>query len=52
VLQHDDGNGGGWRIIDTKSNSISPLLTKTQVEINLDVGGIKTYSASVAWHKL
>jgi len=52
VLQHDDGNGGDWRIIDTKSNSISPLLTKTQVEINRDVGGIETYSASVAWHKL
>lgn len=53
VLQNDDGNGGGWRVIDTSSNRISSLLTKTNILLRTDeLSEIKTVSADVAWDSL
>lgn len=53
VLQNDDGNGGGWRVIDTYSNSISSLLTKTDILLmSKELSEIKTVSAATAWINL
>ena len=53
VLQNDDGNGGGWRIINTSSNKISSLLTKTNILLrSKELSEIKTVSADIAWDNL
>lgn len=53
VLQNDDGNGGGWRIIDTTSNRISPLLTKGNILLRSnEMSDIKTVTADIAWGNL
>ena len=52
VLQNDDGNGSGWRIIDSKTDIVSPLLTYPDVKANPNVSNINVQSAVVAWNSL
>jgi len=52
VQQNDDGNGGGWRIIDIETQTVSNTMTKEKLQEHPEVKGINTYSASVAWSML
>ena len=53
VHQNDEGNGGGWRIIDTSTNKISPLLAMSNILLRSnELSEIKTVSAGVAWGNL
>ena len=52
VLQHDDGNGGGWRIIDAESETISKVYELSESEEREELKGIAVFTAATAWEKL
>lgn len=52
VLQNDDGNGGGWRIIDTDTRTKSGLILDEDLKNYPEIEGIETYYAEAAWRKL
>lgn len=53
VLQKDNGNGGGWRVINVSTDVISRLQTKQEIlSKSKELSEIKTVPAKFAWEKI
>ena len=52
VYQNDDGEGGGWRIVDVKKRMISEIVDQARVDQDSTFKGLTIYDASDAWNKL
>jgi len=52
VYQRDDGQGGGWRIVDVKKNTISEIFSQDQIDQNASLKSLTIYTASDAWNRL
>ena len=52
VWQNDDGQGSGWRVIDLKTNKLSPLIESSDLKHTPQINNIKILEAKVAWDKL
>ena len=52
VLQNDDGQGAGWRIVDAKSTSVSKLYSDKEFRALLDLERFNVSTADQAWRKL
>ena len=52
VYQRDDGQGGGWRVVDVKKNTISEIITQDQINQSPPLKSLTIYSASDAWDRL
>ena len=52
VFQNDNCCGSGWRIVNSKTKTISPLIKANDVKRHSEINGLATFSASVAWSQL
>ncbi len=52
VWQNDCGTGEGWRIIDTKKENISSIVSQDQIDQDPYLKMITIYTAAQAWEKL
>ncbi len=52
VWQIDCGSGEGWRIIDTKKEEISSIVSQDRIDQDPNLSKISISSAADAWQKL
>ena len=52
VLQNDDGSGGGWRIIEIESRTVSSIVDEAYIEQRPVLRDLNVYSAAEAWERL
>lgn len=52
VFQDDCGAGGGWRIIDTRTGQVSPIVSRSHIDADPMLKVIAVYPAADAWRKL
>lgn len=52
VYQNDDGQGGGWRIVDVQKKTISEIIDQARIDQDAMLKGLTIYDASEAWKKL
>lgn len=52
VWQTDCGSGGGWRIIDTKKEKISPITSQAKIDGDPVLSKIAVFTAADSWKKL
>lgn len=52
VWQTDCGSGCGWRIIDTKKEKISPIISQAKIDGDPLLSKITVYKAADAWKKI
>lgn len=52
VWQNDCGTGEGWRIIDTKKNTISPIVDQKRIDGDPILSKIAIASAADVWQRL
>jgi len=52
VWQNDCGTGEGWRMIDTKKNTISPIVGQDRIDGDPILSKIAVATAAEVWQKL
>lgn len=52
VYQNDDGQGGGWRIVDVQKRTISEIVDQARIDRDSTLKGLTIYDASEAWKQL
>ncbi len=50
--QNDDGQGGGWRVIDTMTKQLSPIISAEELKLMQHIQNIFPVLPKNAWDKL